>query len=63
MPVVGVSTIVGGSMRIVTTGPYNTVLTPHIGYVTDGLYELFYTEIVESIAAWCRGEPLRVIEP
>lgn len=41
----------------------NTVLTPHIGYVSDGLYDLFYTEIVESIAAWCRGEPLRVIAP
>ena len=41
----------------------NTVLSPHVGYVSDGLYELFYTEIVESIAAWCRGEPLRIIEP
>jgi phosphoglycerate dehydrogenase-like enzyme len=41
----------------------NTVLTPHIGYVSDGLYELFYAEIVEDIAAWCRGETLRVVEP
>lgn len=41
----------------------NTVLTPHVGYVSDGLYDLFYTEIVECIAAWCRGEPLRIIEP
>lgn len=41
----------------------NTVLTPHVGYVSDGLYDLFYTEIVGSIAAWCRGEPLRIIEP
>jgi phosphoglycerate dehydrogenase-like enzyme len=28
-----------------------TVLTPHIGYVTDGTYQLFYREIVEDIAA------------
>lgn len=41
----------------------NTVLTPHIGYVSDGLYDLFHREIVESIAAWCRGEDLRVIRP
>ncbi|MEZ5246006.1 MAG: D-2-hydroxyacid dehydrogenase family protein [Acidimicrobiales bacterium] len=41
----------------------NTVLTPHTGYVSDGLYRLFYDEIVEDIAAWCRGEPLRVVVP
>lgn len=41
----------------------NTVLSPHVGYVTDGLYDLFYTEIVGSIAAWSRGQPLRIIEP
>lgn len=40
----------------------NTVLTPHIGYVTDGLYELFYREIVEDIGAWLAGEPIRVVE-
>jgi phosphoglycerate dehydrogenase-like enzyme len=41
----------------------NTVLTPHTGYVSDGLYRLFYDEIVEDIAAWCRGEALRVVSP
>ena len=40
----------------------NTVLTPHIGYVTDGLYELFYREIVEDIGAWLAGQPIRVVE-
>lgn len=39
----------------------NTVVTPHVGYVTDGLYAKFYTEIVEDIAAWLAGEPVRVI--
>jgi len=41
----------------------NTVLTPHIGYVTDRLYARFYREIVEDIAAWLAGEPIRVVVP
>jgi phosphoglycerate dehydrogenase-like enzyme len=39
----------------------NTVLTPHIGYVTDASYARFFQDAVEDIAAWQRGEPLRVI--
>ncbi|MCW3062956.1 MAG: D-isomer specific 2-hydroxyacid dehydrogenase NAD-binding protein [Solirubrobacterales bacterium] len=39
----------------------NTVLTPHIGYVTTGTYEVFYREAVEDIAAFLRGEPVRVL--
>lgn len=39
----------------------NTVLTPHVGYVTDGLYALFYREIVEDIVAWLDGAPIRVV--
>jgi phosphoglycerate dehydrogenase-like enzyme len=39
----------------------NTVLTPHIGYVTDASYTRFYEDAVEDIAAWQRGEPIRVI--
>src|SRR4051794_38505538 len=39
----------------------NTVLTPHIGYVTTGTYEIFYPEAVEDVAAWLRGEPVRVL--
>jgi phosphoglycerate dehydrogenase-like enzyme len=39
----------------------NTVLTPHIGYVTTGTYEIFYGEAVEDIAAWLDGAPLRVL--
>ena len=38
-----------------------TLLTPHLGYVTDGTYELYYREAVEDIAAWLRGEPVRVL--
>jgi phosphoglycerate dehydrogenase-like enzyme len=41
----------------------NTVLTPHTGYVTSQCYEVFYRHIVEDIAAWRAGEPIRVIQP
>lgn len=37
------------------------VLTPHIGYVTDGLYRQFFTEIVEDIEAWLDGQGIRVL--
>jgi phosphoglycerate dehydrogenase-like enzyme len=39
----------------------NTVLTPHIGYVVEQGYDVFYREIVEDIAAWRAGRPIRVI--
>ena len=41
----------------------NTVLTPHIGYVSTGTYDVFYGDAVEDIAAWRRGEPVRVLSP
>jgi phosphoglycerate dehydrogenase-like enzyme len=39
----------------------NTVLTPHIGFVTTGTYEIFYGDAVEDIAGFLRGEPVRVV--
>jgi phosphoglycerate dehydrogenase-like enzyme len=41
----------------------NTVLTPHLGYVTDDCYELFYREIAEDITGFLAGEPVRVLNP
>jgi phosphoglycerate dehydrogenase-like enzyme len=41
----------------------NTVLTPHIGYVTDGLYRIFYDHIVEDVAAFAAGDPIRIVQP
>jgi phosphoglycerate dehydrogenase-like enzyme len=38
-----------------------TILTPHLGYVTDGTYSAFYGEIVESIESWLAGSPIRVL--
>jgi phosphoglycerate dehydrogenase-like enzyme len=39
-----------------------TVLTPHIGYVTESTYAVFYGEALEDVAAWRAGEPVRVLE-
>ena len=38
-----------------------TLLTPHLGYVTTGTYEVMYRDAVEDIAAWIRGAPVRVL--
>jgi phosphoglycerate dehydrogenase-like enzyme len=40
----------------------NTVLTPHLGYVTSGTYARFYGDAVEDIAAFLRGAPVRVLD-
>lgn len=39
----------------------NTLLTPHIGYVTREDYRLFYEDVVADIAAWSSGAPIRVL--
>jgi phosphoglycerate dehydrogenase-like enzyme len=41
----------------------NTVLSPHLGYVSSTQYKVFFSDIVEDIAAWLDGAPIRVIEP
>jgi phosphoglycerate dehydrogenase-like enzyme len=40
-------------------GTPNTLLTPHIGYVSTGSYEIYYREAVEDIAAFLRGDRVR----
>lgn len=40
-----------------------TILTPHLGYVTEATYEVFYQQAVEDIAAFHAGRPLRVLTP
>jgi phosphoglycerate dehydrogenase-like enzyme len=39
----------------------NVLATPHIGYVTENTYVQAFQQIVENIAAWLDGKPLRVI--
>ena len=37
-------------------------LTPHIGYVTAENYQIFYSQMIESLEACVNGKPIRVIE-
>jgi phosphoglycerate dehydrogenase-like enzyme len=39
----------------------NTVLTPHLGYVSRDAYAVFYAEAVEDIASWLDGSPARLL--
>lgn len=41
----------------------NTVLTPHLGYVTDSAYRVFYTQALEDVEAFLAGTPVRVLDP
>lgn len=41
----------------------NTVLTPHLGYVTGDTYDLFYPQMVEDMRAFLAGKPIRVVAP
>lgn len=38
-----------------------TVLTPHLGYVVDGNYQLYFGDAVEDIQAWRAGQPIRIV--
>jgi phosphoglycerate dehydrogenase-like enzyme len=38
------------------------LLTPHIGYVTEPTWRLFYGQTVEAIAAWAAGAPIRELQ-
>jgi phosphoglycerate dehydrogenase-like enzyme len=39
----------------------NVVLTPHLGYVTDDTYRVFFGEAAEDIAAYANGDPVRTL--
>lgn len=39
----------------------NVVLSPHLGFVTEGTYRTFYQDMVECIAAWRAGAPVRLL--
>ena len=64
-------TIAGAGVDVYNTEPMardhpllsapNTVLTPHLGYVTRESYRAYFAGAVEDIAAWRRGAPIRVL--
>ena len=39
----------------------NTVLTPHVGYVSEATYRTMYGETLENVLAYLAGSPVRVI--
>jgi len=39
----------------------NVLATPHLGYVTEGNYRMFFAEVVEDIAAFLDGSAIRVL--
>jgi phosphoglycerate dehydrogenase-like enzyme len=39
----------------------NVLATPHLGYVSDTNYRVYFREAVEDIAAWLAGAPVRVL--
>jgi len=41
----------------------NVTLSPHLGYVHDDNYRIFYGDTLENVAAWMAGKPVRVINP
>lgn len=40
----------------------NMLATPHLGYVADGNYRVYFTEAVEDIQAFLAGKPVRVLD-
>lgn len=39
----------------------NTVLTPHIGFVSEQAYQQIYGDAVADVLAWLDGSPVREI--
>ncbi|SDP20335.1 Lactate dehydrogenase [Nakamurella panacisegetis] len=39
----------------------SVVMTPHLGYVVDDQYRIFYADAVEDIARFAAGSPVRVL--
>jgi phosphoglycerate dehydrogenase-like enzyme len=64
-------TIAGAGLDVYDTEPLpagnpllgapNTVLLPHLGYVTEAAFRSMYEQVVEDVAAWRAGSPIRVL--
>ena len=39
----------------------NTLICPHLGYVTEESYRAFYSGVIENVRAFTSGEPINVI--
>ncbi len=41
------------------TGSGRLLLSPHLGYVTEQTWKVFYSQTIDAIAAWQNGSPIR----
>lgn len=41
----------------------NVLITPHVGYVTEATFKVFFSDTVENVAAFLAGAPIRVMNP
>jgi phosphoglycerate dehydrogenase-like enzyme len=39
----------------------NVLATPHVGYVSQQNYQLFFSQMIEDIRAWSLNEPIRLL--
>ncbi|WP_433740843.1 D-2-hydroxyacid dehydrogenase family protein [Pseudomonas putida] len=39
----------------------NVLATPHVGYVSQQNYQLFFSQMIEDIRAWSAGNPIRLL--
>lgn len=39
----------------------NVIATPHVGFVTENSYRIFYRDMVENLIAWLDGAPIRTL--
>ncbi|MFJ2692874.1 D-2-hydroxyacid dehydrogenase family protein [Pseudomonas sp. NPDC087336] len=39
----------------------NVLATPHVGYVSQQNYHLFFAQMIEDIQAWSAGKPIRLL--
>ena len=70
---IGQGIIAGAGLDVYDTEPLpsdhpyrtlpNVILTPHIGYVTEDSYRMFFGGIVENLEAWLAGQPIRILSP
>ena len=64
-------TIAGAGLDVYDTEPLpadhalrsapRTIITPHLGYVTEDTYMVFFNDAVEDVLAYLAGEPVRVL--
>jgi phosphoglycerate dehydrogenase-like enzyme len=64
-------TIAGAGIDVYDTEPLpadhalrsapRTIITPHLGYVTEDTYMVFFADAVEDVLAYLAGDPVRVL--